>query len=312
MDAQGRIVGSLALLDDLGPDSGSAPVLPTRTQPKRRRDDLLGRNLPFAHNSIARPESIARRGAAPYDRIGFGRGLLGRPHEGECRKREMLTREGDDEKEARRSPTTTVHNVRVARTHKNQKKKRMGKEEGGERTKRTQALPDTNGPADESGARTERKVSRNQGQEAGNNLGGGSSREPTSSDTRCRMHFDHHSSGCCILARQSSLPNRPTPPYCTHTSIHPVRHAPGSKKKLHSHVFSFRKLSTQSFHKKKGRIKKKKESSGCGRIRIHFHLHVRASCAAASAASRTCGILRGHAMARGLGIDHLVREVAQL
>jgi hypothetical protein len=143
---------------------------------------------------------------------------------------------------------------------KTKKKKRMGKEEGGERTKRTQALPDTNGPADESGAKTERKVSRNQGQEAGNNLGGGSSRVPTSSDTRCRMHFDHHSSGCCILARQSSLPNRPTPPYCTHTSTHPVRHAPGSKKKLHSHVFSFRKLSTQSFRKKKRKDQKKRRN----------------------------------------------------
>ena len=118
-DVQGHIIRSLALLDDIGPDSGPTPVLPTHAEPKRRRDDflVLGCNLPFAHDSIARSESIASRGATPGDRIGCGCGgrrILGGGPRGEvCRKREMpMRQEVSDEKEARRSPNTTMHNVR--------------------------------------------------------------------------------------------------------------------------------------------------------------------------------------------------------
>jgi hypothetical protein len=77
-DVQGHIIRSLALLDDLRPNGGPTRVLPTHAEPKRRRDDLLvlGCDLPFAHDSIARSESIAGRGATPRDRI-LGRGLLG-------------------------------------------------------------------------------------------------------------------------------------------------------------------------------------------------------------------------------------------
>jgi hypothetical protein len=57
-DVHGHRIGSIALLD-LGPDGGPAPVLPTHAKPKGRRDDLLGRNLPFAHDGIAGPESVA-------------------------------------------------------------------------------------------------------------------------------------------------------------------------------------------------------------------------------------------------------------
>jgi hypothetical protein len=120
-DVQGYTIRSLALLDDLGPDGGPAPILPAHAEPKRRGDDLLilGRNLPFAHDSISRSESIARCGTTPSDRISCGRRLLGgtrRPRGELCRKREMMpTRQGNDEKkkEARRSPKTTMHNVQL-------------------------------------------------------------------------------------------------------------------------------------------------------------------------------------------------------
>jgi hypothetical protein len=118
-DVQGHIIRSLALLDDLGPDGGPAPVLPTHAKPKIRRDDLLilGCDLPFTHDGIARSESIAGRGATPRDRIGCGGGGLGRGgSRGEDRrKREVMPtrQEGDEKQEARRrSPTTTMHNVR--------------------------------------------------------------------------------------------------------------------------------------------------------------------------------------------------------
>jgi hypothetical protein len=105
------MIRSLALLDDLRPDSGPTPVLPTHAEPKRGRDDLLilGCNLPFAHDSIARSESITGRGVTPSDRIGGcgcgGRRLLGGrfggggPRGEECRKREMpMSQEKGDEK----------------------------------------------------------------------------------------------------------------------------------------------------------------------------------------------------------------------
>lgn len=142
-DVQGHIIRSLALLDDLGPDGGPTPVLPTHAEPKRRRDDLLilGCDLPFAHDSIARSESIAGRGATPSDRIGGGCGgrrLLGGGPRGEaCRKCEMPMRqeEGDEKEEAgRRRPNTTMHNVRPVpffflpgpQQSKNPKKKKKG------------------------------------------------------------------------------------------------------------------------------------------------------------------------------------------
>ena len=57
-DAHRHRIRPISLLD-LGPDSGPAPVLPAHAKPKGRRDDLLGRDLPFAHNSIAGPEPVA-------------------------------------------------------------------------------------------------------------------------------------------------------------------------------------------------------------------------------------------------------------
>ena len=71
-DAQRDVVISRALLDDdLRPDRSPAPVLTTRTEPERRRDDLLvlalGRHLPLPRDGVSGPESVARRGAAPYD-----------------------------------------------------------------------------------------------------------------------------------------------------------------------------------------------------------------------------------------------------
>lgn len=155
-DVHGHRIGSIALLD-LGPDSGPAPVLPTHAKPKGRRDDLLGRDLPSAHNGIAGPESIAWRGAAPRDRKGF---LLGRrrrrPRE-ECRKREMLTRQGGAEKkkkEARRSPKTTMHTSGFTRTTRI-KNRVWAKKDDRNRTLRRCLI--TNGPADESGEKEDDK-----------------------------------------------------------------------------------------------------------------------------------------------------------
>ena len=114
-DVQGHGVMSRALLDDLGPDRCAAPALATRAEPEGRRDDLLCRHLPFPRDDVPRPESVARRGAAPHDRGGGRRGrvfllFLGgrrRTPRGRCREREM-PREDGDEKEERR-PKAMMH-----------------------------------------------------------------------------------------------------------------------------------------------------------------------------------------------------------
>jgi hypothetical protein len=117
-DVQRDVVISRTLIDDdLGPDRSATPVLTTRAEPERRRDDLrvlaLGRHLPLSSDGVPGPETVARRGAVPHDSSGSGRFLgrgRGRPPVERCRKREMPREDGDeDEEEDVRRRKTRMH-----------------------------------------------------------------------------------------------------------------------------------------------------------------------------------------------------------